>query len=73
MESKLETLLNRFETLVNRFEGSQAGASGNSQSSGAKTGGISQSKLIKTFDQEVISKVKAFEDAAAALGSDVIN
>ena len=74
MESRLEQLLNKFESLVQRFETAQDGAQGTaSTASSAPTGGVApQSKLLRNFDTEVLSKIKPLQDAAEKLGGDII-
>lgn len=79
--SQFQTLLSKFESLVERLERVEraAGVSAPAtqapaQSAPAKAaGGSSQlNSLLKDFDNEVVSKVKAFEDAANAIGGEVI-
>ena len=76
MESKLEQLLNRFESLVQRLETnsvSSQGASTTSAASSALTSGVApQSKLLRNFDAEVLSKVKPLQDAAEKFGGEII-
>jgi|LauGreDrversion4_2_1035121.scaffolds.fasta_scaffold253494_2 predicted dinucleotide-binding enzyme len=79
MESQqqhLANLISKLEGLVDRFEKAQGGAtSGAQQASAPKaaaTGSSQSSGLLKDFDNSVSSKIKAFEDASAAIGGDII-
>lgn len=75
MESRLEQLLNRFESLVNRLEGATAvGATVTTSASASSSAPASTGvpRIVKDFDNELNHKIKALEDAATALGGDVI-
>jgi hypothetical protein len=84
--SQFQTLLSKFESLVERLERveratgvatPQPSTSAPPQAAQAKpaasSNGSSQlNSLLKDFDTEVVSKIKAFEDAANAIGGEVI-
>jgi hypothetical protein len=70
METKFEQLLNKFEQLVQRFESAQSGGSvAPTQGNGPAA---PQSKLLKDFDASLNPKIKALEEAATALGGEII-
>jgi hypothetical protein len=71
MESRLESLLNKFESLLNRMDGNAA----SSQPSGSSVQASSNLKVashIKDFDSSVLSAAKKFEDCGKAMQNDVI-
>lgn len=75
MESKLESLLDRFEALVSRMESSNGPSTAPQTTTQKPTGSSSssgQAKIVKDFENEVLSKVKPFEDAALALESETV-
>ena len=60
---RFEELLDRFEGLVNKLEGG-AGAT-----TGSGSGTSMHGKLIRDYEGEVLSGVKALQDAAKAHGN----
>ena len=72
MESQLSSLISKLETLVNRFETAQGGVPVATTTAVQAKPIASVNHLLKDFDTEVISKIKAFEDAATTLGGDII-
>ena len=77
-QNQLAALIAKLEGLVERLEKAQGGngpvapvkvaePQAAATSSGSSSGGVLGS-LLKDFDNEVSSKIKPFEDAAAPLG-----
>ncbi len=71
MESKMEGLLTRFESLINRFEQAQGSAPSKTTSSAAPAKAGANSHLIAAFEKDVLSKVKAFEENAQLMRSEI--
>ena len=71
---QLAQLISKLEGLVDRFERAQGGSQPAlpTASKAAPSGSSQLNTLLKDFDNEVISKIKPFEDAAKALGGDII-
>jgi hypothetical protein len=71
-----QALLAKFESLVERLERVERaqGIAVPAQPAQPSSGGSSSqlNGLLKDFDNEVTSKIKPLEDAAAAIGGDII-
>jgi hypothetical protein len=80
------TLLSKFEQLVERLErvekaqgitqgitnGAPVAQAAPAKAAPASSGNSQLNGLLKDFDNEVLSKVKAFEDAANTIGGEIV-